>query len=353
MKPKQPFIVPSDPQRVREFLGVSSSATRFMQNPFKILEAQKRAVPFGLTFLNSALQGMLPTDLTGIGAKGGVGKTQLVTEIAKNMAMQKKKVLFIALEAEPNEIEMRLEFQLFASHWYYDKQKPVGMIFDYRSYRFGKLNEYLKKHADGVRELFHERYETLETVYKTSDFTTENFAYLMAYAKDNAFDCVVLDHAHYFDLYGEDSENQELSKMMKEIRDLNLKYSIPVIIVAHTRKMPGMLPGLEDFRGSSDIGKIITNCIMIAGRPNSYDAATGTVDTVIAVPKARAGGKLNVVGLMHFHIQMQTYVSDYRVGSINGEAIEELSRQDLPYWAKSDPFCRNKGDYQDLPEDHY
>jgi hypothetical protein len=173
----------------------------------------------------------------------------------------------------------------------------------------------------------------------------------MAYAKDQAFDCVVLDHAHYFDLYGQDSENQELSKMMKEIRDLNLKYSIPVIVVAHTRKMPGLLPGLEDFRGTSDIGKIITNCIMIAGRPDSYDPASGTVDTIIAVPKARAGGRLNVVGLMNFHTQLQSYVADYRVGKVVGESVEELTRHELPYWAKSDPFCRNKGEFEDVSDD--
>jgi hypothetical protein len=204
-----------------------------------------------------------------------------------------------------------------------------------------------------VRELFHERYENLETVYKNSDFTVDNLSYLMAYAKDQAFDCVILDHAHFMDLYGMDSENQELSKMMKDIRELNLKYSIPVILVAHTRKMPGLLPGLEDFRGTSDIGKIITNCVMIASRPDSYDPQSGTVDTIISVPKARAGGKLNVIGLMHFHTQLQSYVSEYRVGKQVGDNIEELDRLDLPYWAKSDPFCRNKGVYEQNTEEHY
>lgn len=343
--------MPEDPARRRHFLGIESSATRFLKNTHFVAAAAKNVVPFGLPFLDASILGLLPTGLAGIGAKGGVGKTQIVLEMAKNMAMKKRRVLFVALEAEQNEIELRLEFQLFASKWYYDTNKDPNIVFDYRRFRYGELSKTIRPYADEVKEIYHSRYETLETMYKLKDFTIENLRQLMLYARKDGVNCIIIDHLMYFDLFGGEPENTEMAGLMKDIRDLNLHYNIPVILVAHTRKTQSNLPGLEDFRGTSDIGKIITDCVMIAPRPGSYDPVSGTIDTIISVPKARAGGALNVVGLMRFHTQLQCYLPEYRVATYSHDNIEELERSRLPYWAKRDSFCVNGN--SPLEDQHY
>lgn len=350
-KQVRPLVeIPTDPQRAREFLGIQSSATSFMQNPFIIKEAMERVTSFGNPFLDRSLIGMLPSELVCVMAKSNVGKTQMIMEMAKNLSMNKKRVLFVALESEQNEIELRLEFQLFAGAWYYDKEHSNSVVFNYRNYRFGKLNAELKKYADKVREIYHQRYEHLEVYYRRKEFTIENLRQLMKYAADTGVQCVVIDHLMVFDLFGDDPENQEMSRLIKDIRELNLHHSIPVIVAAHTRKMNTDLLSLDDIRGTSDIAKVATSVIGIASRPNSYNPASATVDTIVQVLKSRAGGKLNEVGLMYFHLQTQSYMPEYRLAKINGDSVEEMTHDEIPYWARGDDFCQS---WKPPKEEHY
>lgn len=343
--------IPTDPMRAREFLGVHNSAEAFLRNPWIIKEAQEKLTSFGNPFLDRALLGMLPSELVCVMAKSNVGKTQMILEMAKNLSMNKKRVLFVALESEQNEIEFRLEFQLFAQAFYYDKDRPSGIVFNYRNYRFGMLSPILKKYADRVREIYHQRYEHLEVFYRKKEFTIEHLKQLMKYAKDSGISCIVIDHLMVFDLFGEDPENVEMSRLIKDIRDLNLHHSIPVIVAAHTRKMNTNLLSLDDIRGTSDIAKIATTVIGIASRPDSYDPVNSQIDTIIQVLKSRAGGKINEAGLMHFNLQMQCYLSEYRLAKTIGDNVEEMRSEELPYWVKGDSFCSN---YKMPPqEDHY
>lgn len=336
------LTIPDDPKRAREILGIDSVSNRFVHNYSFIKNARDNHLPIGIPFFDSAMQGILPTDLV-VGTGGsGLGKTSFGLEIAKNVAMRGQRVLMLPLESEMNEIEMKLQYQLFAGERFNDEKANKKDIFDYRSYRFGKIDHLLKPYADKVRHLMKERYSTLETMYRKEGFSIEGLRQVMVYAKREGFKCLILDHCHYIELYGDDPENIELSKLMKQIRELNLHYNIPVFMLAHTRKTNKVMPGLEDIRGTSDIGKIATMGICIAPRPNSYDAKTDSVDTIFAVPKARTGGKLNLVGLVRYHIPMQSYVPEYRVAKLSGDEIIELKKEDLPYWAAQDPFCRNK-----------
>ena len=63
---------------------------------------------FGIKYLDAALHGIKPNDLILIGASSGAGKTELCTHIAKTNAKLGKRVRYIALEAEKNEIETTL-----------------------------------------------------------------------------------------------------------------------------------------------------------------------------------------------------------------------------------------------------
>lgn len=342
------LTLPEDPLRAREFLGIQSSAIRVAQNPLLVKYARENHIPIGIPFFDSAMQGILPTDLV-VGTGGsGLGKTSFGLEIAKNVAMRGHRVLMIPLESEPNEIEMKLEYQLFAGEYYYDKDKDKSVVFDYRSYRFGKIGSSLNKYYPKVKEIFKQRYATLETLYRKEGFNIENLREVFVYAKREGFKCIVLDHCHFIELYGDDPENIELSRLMKQIRDLNLHYNMPVFMLAHTRKTNKVMPGLEDIRGTSDIGKIATMGICIAPRPGSYDAKSDSVDTIFSVPKARTGGKLNLVGLVRYHIPMQSYVPEYRVARLEGDDVIELKKEELPYWAKGDPFCKNKSQLQEM-----
>lgn len=326
-------------------LKIESAVVRSCNIPEIIDEAREKSIPYGIPFLDASLLGILPTDLVLIGANTGIGKTALGTEIAKQACAQKKKVLFIALEAERAEIEMRLEYQLYAKWYLEDKCRDRGLRFDFRAYRYGKLTSSLVPYRKPVIEEFTTRYRLLFTRYKDNEiFNAETLATLLEWAKQNV-DLVIVDHLHYFDMneYGKDS-NERLSRLMQKIRDLTLQFRVPVILMAHTRKdHTSFLPSESDFRGSSDISKIATTCIMLAKIPNGYDPALNQSRTAFVIPKGRAG-QIHHVGVVPFSITHSCYLRKYSLGLADekNKTIQALNRSVLPYWAKEDIDCSNE-----------
>jgi len=326
-------------------LGIETAVLRSCHIPEIIIEARDKAIPYGIPFLDAALIGILPTDLILIGANTGIGKTALGVEIAKQACLQKKKVLFIALEAEKAEIEMRLEYQLYAKNYLEDKMRDRSLRFDFRAYRYGKLKGKISQYTEPVLKEFTERYISLFTRYKDNEpFTANTLETLLEWAKKNV-DMVIVDHLHYFDMneMGKDS-NERLGRLMQRIRDMTLHFRVPVILMAHTRKdHTSFLPSEADFRGSSDISKIATTCIMLAKIPKGYDPSLNQSKTAFLIPKGRAG-QIHHVGIVPFSITHSAYLRSYTLGLPNEyhKTIEALPRPTLPYWAKEDPQCLNE-----------
>lgn len=339
--PKQPLTI----GEIENLYGIVPSYVRQTKVWEHLEQAEQKALPFGISLLDRALFGLLPTDLMLIGAGSGVGKSAAAIEIAGNVAQLGKRVLFLALEAEPEEVEMRILYQLYAEWYFADQNRDRSVVFDYRNFRFNRLASAINPYRDAVFEQFTRNTKLLSTFYKTKEsFTIKDLERKLAHASNHGYDLVIIDHLHYFDLYGSGrDQHQAMGKLMQQIRDLNLHHQIPIILVAHLRKdFHGFLPTLSDFHGSSDIGKQATLAVMISKVKDGYNPARGTSKTAITVPKSRTGA-MPLAGIVEFAVRWNRYSPHYRLAYIQekSESFKELTRDELPYWARGHEDCRN------------
>lgn len=322
---------------------ILSASDRFNES-FQIIEKTPgTGIQLGVSFLDQVLIGVLPTDLVLVGAASGVGKTTLLLELAKSTAIKNRKVLFIALEAEKNEIEMRLTYQLLAQCYFADKNRPYQRM-DYRSFRFGNCQLALEKYRDQIESIYHTRYKTLYTQYKSVNFTIENLKQIFLQARGKV-DAIFIDHFHYFDFMEGSSLNENQSQLIKGVRELNLEHQIPVVMAVHLRKGKSIIPTMDDIMGSSDIGKVATIHIMVSKDPDGYDPVNNLQKTYFSIPKTRTGA-FPFVGVLEYSINYNCYTLHYNVGRLkrkkDEDTVEALQRAQLPDFIKSDEFCQNK-----------
>lgn len=190
---------------------------------------------FGVQFLDEALGGIYANDLIVYGAKSGIGKTQLATITAMENAKAGKRVHYFALEAEPNEIERRIKYQLLAEVFFKTLRKDFPHVnFNYLDWYYGRLDEALGRFEPEIEATMTELFPTLWTEYRTGDFTAGDFERKFLAIQDQT-DLVIIDHLHYFD-FDDDNENRAIKAIVKKIRDLALLTGKPVILIAHLRK---------------------------------------------------------------------------------------------------------------------
>jgi hypothetical protein len=138
-------------------------------------------------------------------------------------------------------------------------------------------------------------------------------------------------------MIGSRNDMEGMKSLMKRIRQLNLESRIPFVCAAHLRKDVGtVMPSLDDFMGSSDISKIATSAILIAKKPDGYNARTHTSTTLFSIPKLRGGGGTHFLGEIDFSVKHQEYVPIYTlsVQNFKGDRLIKVEQGDYPDWAK-------------------
>lgn len=302
---------------------------------------------FGIQYLDDACNGISPHDLVVLGAPSGAGKTELCCKIAlSNMAMRKK-VHYIALEAEPMEIERRLKYQVFATKYFEDAYPPKTLFpVTYANWRLGRFLTELIGCEDYATDFFSENYKNLSVMYKSGTFGVDELIQAVTYAAVDT-SLIIIDHVHYFDL-GEGPENRAIKEIAIQARDLALEFGKPIILVSHLRKRDRagdeLCAGLDEFHGSSDLTKIATKVISVApGQPTS----NGNFETFLHVPKDRVvPGLSRYVGRILFDPRKNAYSSEYKVGlsiCTRKSGFEELAHVNYPDWARGRGVLRSGG----------
>lgn len=296
---------------------------------------------FGVNFLDECLGGLYPNDLVLLGAKQGVGKTQIAALCGMENARRGKRVMMFALEAEPDEIERRIKYQIFSDLFFRCLRKDhKDITLNYSDWRYGNFNKIFDPYEKEINEIIKEQYSKMYTFYRdgTESFTAENLNKIVLAEQDN-FDLFIIDHLHYFDIEDE-NENRGMKKLVMAIRDLALLVGKPVLLVAHIRKvdrrMKGLVPDMDDFHGSSDITKIATKVITLAPAEGiSPDSRTWF--TYVKASKNRVdGSKTRFVGCVGFDGNEHRYNRKYYVGKNCYDKFEGITKfNELPYWAKS------------------
>lgn len=301
------------------------------------IENAKKLIEFGVPFLADALIGLGRNDLLVIAARAGGGKSELATSISLSNAAKGKRVVHLALEAERREIPRRMLFRRLANLFYSDPfhtdEKP-----NYHHWYMGKQEHLLNPYYERAKASL-EGYSNLRIFYRGTEFGMNDLNGIFASVKNNC-DLLCLDHLHYVD-FSDENENRAHKDAVKQIRDMALLHSIPVVLVAHIRKgdrrNPSPVPDLDDIHGSSDIFKIATKVVLLAPA-RDQDVSPGTRShrfaTYMRIAKCRQDGSLTwLCGLTAFDITRNAYEDRYALGNHDSSGVW-VPATDIPFWAK-------------------
>jgi hypothetical protein len=302
------------------------------------LENAKRIIPFGIKYLDVALRGIFPNDLVLVGAAAGAGKTDLITITAMGNAAAGKRVHVFALEAEKQELERRMKFKLLVKLFYANAaDKSQADRLNYLDWLAGDLEDVLGPWDESANRALKSELKTLKVYYRRRNFSGDDLVRMMLAVQDQT-DLIVVDHLHYVDV-DDDNENRGVKAIVKQVRDSALDIGKPVILVAHIRKgdrrLPQLVPTLEDFHGTSDIPKIATKAIMIAPADDIDSGASHLWPTYFKVQKCRPDGQRSkYLASMTFNARKGKYEPEYMLGKAVGGKFEAVPANKLPAWAK-------------------
>lgn len=299
-----------------------------------------RRLSFGVKFLDDALGGIMPHDVILLGAASGAGKTQLAAVIAQQNAAKKKRVVFLALEAEPREIERRMKYRALASLFYaHSYTRDVRL--SYRGWYMGEHDAELGDFEARAESEVSQQYAAMRTLYRGKHFTAQDLMRVITHVhEDGGADLIILDHLHYVDSPADENENRAQKALVQSIRDIGIATGIPIIVVAHLRKRDRgktrLVPELDDFMGSSDIAKVATKAILLAPVPEQGGVGGYSWGTYVTCPKDRTdGGTRHYVGLLTYDARRGEYSPAYQLGRLTdgGETWTQLEPSEVPSWA--------------------
>lgn len=286
----------------------------------------KNVTRFGISFLDEALDGILPIDLVLIGASSGIGKTSLVSDIAYKNARLGKKVYGIFLEAFEGEIELRAKYKLLAREAKIAQRSP-----NYKEWLHGK-QPWLDEFAEKIE---FRSFGNVFTKYRGKSYDLEDMKKDLLSVNDKA-DLIIIDHLHYFDLRT-DNENKEMTEIVKTISGIVNTIKKPVILVGHLRKQDALygelVPGQEDFHGSSNIYKIATKVVTMSTLgPITPERSY----TLMRVCKGRVDSSVTqYVARMIYNTEINDYEAKYELGVLRRDSLKrsiyELTAQ-RPRW---------------------
>jgi ABC-type lipoprotein export system ATPase subunit len=321
-------------------LGFKTFTERVRGERADRLKYAAETMSFGVRFLDKALGGIMRNDLIILGAKTGIGKTELATIIAGVNAARGKHVHYFALEAEDREIERRTKFKLLSQMVRQFNYSGV-LRMNYLDWHAGKLEDLTEPHEGRIETLLAEKFGTLHTYYRNGQFDSDELERLALAIQDQT-SLIVIDHLHYVDST-DPNENRGYKVIVKRIRDLALSIGKPVIVVAHVRKgdrrQLQLVPDLEDFHGTSDVPKIATKAIMLAPAFDHPGEESHLWNTYVAPRKCRAdGSRTRYIGMVQYNARTGAYEDGFTLGRTDpsGEKWTELDAADYPLWAKVD-----------------
>lgn len=307
------------------------------------IENSKNILSFGVSFLDEALLGIGTHDLVLLGAPSGAGKTELATHIAFTNAKQGKRVVYFALEAERNEIELRTTYKYKSMSYY----KSGGKL--YTSYDLWLQGGC--EHIEDTRIDFPKiNKESLRTRYISGDYSIGDF--ILDYNEIvNDSDLIIVDHIHYFDLESE-NENKEYKNIIKKLRNEVLQNGKPMVVVSHIKKKdrryPVIVPDQEDFHGTSDLTKIATKVVSLSPQwdfgiyKKSIDGGVLKIEEndftfMKAAKNRRNGSPTRYTSAVKYDSRTNSYHNSYYLGTqkTKDKEVIFLAELDLPKWAHS------------------
>lgn len=237
------------------------------------------AIGWGYRVLDEITSGIYPSELTVIGARPSVGKTQLMIDIAENVARQGKTILFCSVEMAIKALmERRVARELNLS------------VLDLRKRGLNQLQQ------DKLVDLVGKNSE--HSIYYLADGTSSQDVFNEAQKlKDNiGLDIIFIDYLQFLsDCWQSDRENMNVrvGKVCKTLKTIANELQIPVIVASQLsralehRGSEDRHPTLADLRDSGNIEQD-ADVVFLLDREVIYDS-TGRIadDTTVLVKMAK------------------------------------------------------------------
>lgn len=253
---------------------------------------KNNAVTTGFERLDNHTGGLMPGELTVIGARPAVGKSAFAMNIALNAAEKGKKILLFSLEmTEDSWVE-----RMMAKKWGFDSLKMRKMA--------------LSGEEVGQMSICGNALHRLPISVVDNARTIEDISLLTRQAcNGKGVDLMIVDYLQIIDSKKNTSSIYErVSRISRMLKELAISYNIPVIALAQVKRPTGHIvemPILSDLRDSGSIEQDADN-VWFLHKPEDrndrsildkwgalYDSTTGRdcgVDMVILdIAKARSG----------------------------------------------------------------
>lgn len=281
-----------------------------------------KSIYLGIPALDHAFKSLLPNDFCIIAAKTGSGKTELITQIALNIAGQKKRCDLFALEASKFEIHRRLKYKVLTGLYRADGGEQHLSYSGWIRFAYDQL---LEKYALAAEEQLAEISKYLYVHYRTSSFDIKDFI-KMYNAVAGKSSCVLADHAHFFTKDEKTTDSEHMRSLALQMFDMANKFEVPIVMASHLRKVDSdkQYPDENDIYGASELSKAATR-IMIICR-GDYRADKGGYETVFRVPKNREESPTALRVL--FSMEQKKYSDAFQEGQIvRDEFVEKEQLQ--------------------------
>lgn len=225
------------------------------------LEKPKTFVRTGISNLDEKLGGLPRGYLTLLAARPGMGKTTLAMQIARNVAVQGKKVLFFSLEMLGSELWLKAALGIAEVAWrdYSSGDVPAGTKEKLQKIIIPELMENL-----GNRLLIYDADQNTTTTDMVNSIVA-------SYQPD----LVIIDHLAYL-ADGAENEVKRLGLICRHLRTIAAEKEFALLLLHHVnrstddRKNATKEPRMADIRGSGEIEQA-ADIILMPYIPSNYE----------------------------------------------------------------------------------
>lgn len=310
----------------------------------KALSSELLRCDFGVSYLDDALLGMAPGEVTLLGARSGGGKTELAVHVVleqQNFEKNKaKSVCYFALDHEVGEIEKRILWKLVVKQ---AREIGIQTYLRYTDWVAGKYADLLAPLEKDARCYIENLLALSETrfFYRKGKMRAVDVARIIESPASQEYNLFVIDHFHA--LLGLDSIEKQ-TEAITQISHAAEVANRPVLLLGQFRKRSGNnkspIPDMEEFSGSAQLLYVPQNIVVLAPK---FSDNSDVYETYFHVVKSRtASDTKNFVGVHGFDMEKKIYSKKYLVMRNIPYSEPEASDRKPPRWAKNASFSEIK-----------
>lgn len=266
---------------------ISENSDKFEEIYVKRLES---SVKTNILKLDKSIGSFLGGDYIALGGSTGTGKTSLALNIARQICMQDKTVLYFSLEMPLNQLQNRIVCM----------NKGLNAL-KYRTFGFN-YNE-IQLYKEGLEELKNWKLN----VVCDYGLTCEKMKAYIRQQKKSKLDFVIIDYLGLLQGYGNKSLYEKTTNISRNIKLIATELNVPILVLVQLNRSmkdrQDKTPVLSDIRESGAIEQD-ADFVLFAHRKGIYNKDIDPRELELVIAKNRHGESDKIIKL-YFDIETQ------------------------------------------------